>query len=115
MTKINDSITITPETIDDLFSHLPPEPGAYILPLFNLLLPPDTRYQDIAQFTDYPHAGDALFHYLWDKIVTWDKAHTFDHIPGGYWLNYGWSIDTSLPPWTAICPPYTLLTKEAHR
>lgn len=69
---------------------------AALVELYKLVLP---DWERIRQVNGYPEAGEALWHFICSKFQDFDRRHHHRVMPGGAWLNLGFSSRKDLPEW----------------
>ena len=89
-------VTLTKEQIDEVFEKSRNR-VEYILRLYELVIGPD--FNDCKKVKDWPKAGPKVHEYITLKAIEFDRKHCPDCLPGGLWLNYGFSLDKNLGDW----------------
>jgi hypothetical protein len=70
-----------------------------LIELYKLLFP---GWSAIAEIKGYPDAGCDLWHFICRLFQEFDRKHHPDCMPGGLWMNVGFSMDSNLEPW-GVC------------
>jgi hypothetical protein len=100
-------VRLTPEQIDRCFSReIPldnPEPRLHqqdvIVRLFKLLYP---EWDRIVKLDDYPHCNENTWKYILRRFQELDRERHPDAMPGGAWMNWGFSSSGSDLPDFAV-------------
>ena len=71
--------------------------GDVIRDLYILVFP---EWDRIKRIDGYPEVGDALWKFITIKFQEFDQKHHPKCLPGGAWMNSGFSFDHKLPPWS---------------
>ena len=67
-----------------------------LIELYKLLFP---GWDSITKIEGYPDAGCDLWHFICRLFQEFDHKHHPDCMPGGLWMNAGFSMDSELQPW----------------
>ena len=88
--------TLSKDTIDTIFEMVE-EQGEYLVRLYNYAIP---NWSTVFLINGYPKVNPETGEYIFGKAIEYDKAHHPDVVFGGLWLNYGFSLDKNVEPWT---------------
>jgi len=89
-------LTLTRDQIDRIFEEATSQ-ADYIINLHKAALAAHRiNWDDIKQLDGYVRISVAGGAYLFDQAIRWDKRHCPGLLPGGGWLNRGFSSDQSL-------------------
>ena len=86
------------ETIDEIFEKGNSQYEVF-LALYHEVHP---KFDKVKKLKGYPRVGKELHTYLFQKFIDFDKENHPGVLPGGLWLNKGFSLDESLEPFEAI-------------
>ena len=64
--------------------------------VYKLVLP---EWDLIEKVQGYPEAGPELWAFICRLFMDFDKCHHPDVMPGGAWMNTGFSVNRELGPW----------------
>ena len=64
--------------------------------LYKLVLP---DWEKIERIEGYPEAGRELSIFISKQFMQFDRKHHPDCMPGGAWMNTGFSVNGNLGPW----------------
>ena len=64
--------------------------------LYRLVLP---DWEKIEKIEGYPEAGRELSIFISKQFMQFDRKHHADCMPGGAWMNTGFSPKSNLDPW----------------
>jgi hypothetical protein len=64
--------------------------------LYKLVLP---DWEKIEKIEGYPEAGRELSIFISKQFMQFDQKHHPDCMPGGAWMNTGFSVNRNLGPW----------------
>lgn len=67
-----------------------------VVDLYRLVLP---EWDRIKKLDGYPGAGRELTRFICRRFQEFDRAYHPDYLPGGAWINWGFSISDELDPW----------------
>jgi hypothetical protein len=81
--------------IDKVFESTTSQGEALVL-LYQLVLP---DWDKIRTLNGHPTAGNELWVYVCKKFMEHDRTCHAEFMPGGAWINTGFSCDRGLPPW----------------
>lgn len=91
-------IKLTPEQLDPIFENAKTQ-EEYIMGVFALIIP---RWDEVVSTGQLLKGSKNLCLDLMERGMAWDKKHLPGQVmPGGAMINYGLSLDESLPDWTA--------------
>ena len=102
---------LSKETIDKIFEQASRQEDvlAYLYTIGLGLLPsapfPNTKdvrlvWDCVLSIDDWPRVSQTTSEYLFDKAIAFDKRLNPNVLPGGFWMNGGFSIsNTPLPDW----------------
>ena len=82
------------------------EQADVLIALYKLLY--GKRWDDIETIDGWPQAGIEIHQYIGECFIRFDKAYHSEVLPGGLWMNRGWSVSRDLAPWAVKPAPYTL-------
>jgi len=68
----------------------------YVVGLYKLVLP---DWDDIDDLQGHPQVSEETWGAICNLAMDWDRTHV-NSLPGGAWLNYGFSGRKDLPDWT---------------
>lgn len=60
------------------------------------------EWDDVKKLKGFPRAGKEVSNEIWKKAVAIDREKHPDVMPGGLWLNNGFSTDETLDPWEVV-------------
>ena len=83
------SVHLTIDQIDQVFEDAE-EQADYIIGLHKLLYP---NWDDITKLQDFPACTDFLWRIICLKAQSFDTKHHPEVLPGGAWLNNGFTVD----------------------
>jgi hypothetical protein len=90
-------ITLKREEIDQIFETATSQED-YLLRLYALVIP---NFDSVEKVQRWPACSNELWLYIAEKAIEFDKLHQVKTMPGGAWMNCGFStLDTlegSLP------------------
>ena len=89
-------VVLTKEQIDEIFEKASHQ-AEYVLGLYELVIGPD--FSDCKKIKDWPKAGPKVYEYVMLRAIEFDRKHHPDVLPGGLWVNYGFSLDKNLGDW----------------
>ena len=72
---------------------------AVLIELYKLLFP---GWDSITKIEGYPEAGCDLWRFICRLFQEFDRKHHPSCLPGGLWMNAGFSMDSELEPW-GVC------------
>ena len=67
-----------------------------ICDMYKLIFPDWDRIKHIK---NYPATDTKLWEFVWDLFLEFDKKYHPDCMPGGAWLNIGFSVNRELQPY----------------
>lgn len=67
-----------------------------LINLYKLVFP---QWDCITKIEGYPEAGCDLWKFICRLFQEFDHKHHPDCMPGGLWMNTGFSVNTELQPW----------------
>lgn len=67
-----------------------------VVDLYRLVLP---DWDQIQNLKGYPEIGMELALFICRRFQEFDRCHHPNCMPGGAWLNWGFSVNRSLDPW----------------
>ena len=67
-----------------------------LIELYKLMLP---EWERILKVIGYPEVGNELWRYVCRLFQEFDHKHHPDSMPGGMWMNTGFSANSKLSPW----------------
>ena len=67
-----------------------------LIDLYKMVFPDWDRIKKIEGF---PEAGSALWKFICDRFMDFDRKHHPDCLKGGAWMNSGFSASSQLDPW----------------
>ena len=67
-----------------------------LIDIYRMVFP---EWERIRKVKVYPESGDSLWKFICGKFQTFDRMHHPDCMPGGAWMNKGFSVNHKLPPW----------------
>lgn len=67
-----------------------------IVKLYKLLFP---DWEKIQRIEGFPEVGQALWDYICNLFIEFDREHHPKCLKGGAWINYGFSSSHKLEPW----------------
>ena len=67
-----------------------------LIDLYKLVFP---EWDRIIKIDGYPEAGCDLWKFICRIFQEFDRKHHPDCMPGGLWMNTGFSVNTELQPW----------------
>ena len=67
-----------------------------IIDLYKMVFP---DWDSIEKIKGYPECGPGLWEFICLQFQEFDKKHHPDVIPGGGWMNVGFSVNSKMPPW----------------
>lgn len=70
--------------------------GNVLIDIYGLALP---DWDQIKKIEGYPEAGRALWEFICDLFIEFDRKHHPDCFKGGAWMNTGFSVNSQLGPW----------------
>lgn len=109
MTK---NVILDKELVSELFENATHQ-GDVLIGLYRLVYP---DWDSIASVDGFPKINDATWKYICLKFQTLDAKFHPDVLPGGAWLNNGFSGDhgynPDLPDFTVIPAPVTYMEME---
>jgi hypothetical protein len=89
----------SPETLKqrilEVFTHNTNQQDV-IVDLYKLVLP---DWDQIQSLKGHPEVGIELALFICRKFQDFDRQHHPNCMPGGIWLNFGFSVNRSLEPW----------------
>jgi hypothetical protein len=78
--------------------------------LYRLVFP---DYDDITKLNGFPEAGERLSKLIWDKFFQFDFTHHPGVMPGGRWMNNGFSTNEDLGEWEVDAGGINKIMKES--
>lgn len=103
------TMKLTKEQVDQVFEKAEHQEEA-IIGLYKLVFP---EWDNIASIAGFPYVGHGLSEYIWQKCIQFDKAHHPNVMPGGMWLNNGWSTKDGLDGWSVDRSESEVIMEEA--
>lgn len=88
--------TLSKDTIDTIFE-IANEQGDYCLGLYSYVI---SNWNAVVNVEGYPKISPETGEYIFSKAIAYDKEHHPNVLAGGLWLNYGFSLDKNVEPWT---------------
>ena len=70
-----------------------------LIDLYKMVLP---DWEQIRKVEGYPEAGDELWNFICQRFQEFDRKRHPDCLPGGAWMNTGFSVNRKIPPWS-VC------------
>ena len=70
--------------------------GKVIIALYRMVFPDWDRIKSIQ---DHPETGDSLWKFICREFQKFDQEHQPDCLPGGAWMNLGFSVNRKFGPW----------------
>ncbi len=67
-----------------------------LIDIYRMVLPDWDR---INKIEGYPEAGSALWEFICNRFIRFDREHHPECLNGGAWLNTGFSTNSKLGPW----------------
>lgn len=67
-----------------------------LVELYKLVFP---DWDQIEKIHGYPSVGEALWLFISSQFHEFDRIHHPASMPGGAWVNLGFSVDRNLSPW----------------
>ena len=67
-----------------------------LIELYKLMFP---EWEKILKVIGYPEVGNELWKYICRLFQEFDRKHHPDSMPGGIWMNTGFSPNSELSPW----------------
>jgi hypothetical protein len=67
-----------------------------LIDLYRLALP---QWDEITKVTGYPEVGKELWIFICRLFQEFDRKHHPGCLPGGAWMNVGFSVNEKLEPW----------------
>ncbi len=104
-------MTITKEEVEKIFASSNHQVEV-VEALYRLAFP---DYDDIEKINGFPEAGERLSKLIWDKSFEFDFVHHPDVMPGGRWMNNGFSTNKELGDWEVETKGVKKIMKEAQR
>ena len=101
-------VIITKKQIDELFETYDHQADV-IYNLYKLVIPDLDKVRKVHGF---PRAGLKLCHYCARQFMEFDEKHHPDVMPGGIWLNNGFSSDKELDDWEVTAEGLPIEYKE---
>lgn len=102
-------VTLTQADVDACFEGKDNQEDV-IIALYKLIYP---DWDDIAKIEGWTAAGHDLNHYIMLKFQVFDQLHHPKVLPGGAWMNNGWSTDRGIPEWVVERNPVVYKEKKA--
>jgi len=88
-------IKLTKEKIDQIFEEAKDQ-GDYLIRLYKHAFP---YWEKIKKIDDWPKVHIKTWLYITEKAISFDKIHHPNVLPGGLWLNNGFSSTDNIKPW----------------
>ena len=85
---------ITKEQINHIFDNAEHQHD-YIISLYKLVVPDFENHNEV----DWPECGTHVYHYIFEKAINFDRENHPGTLPGGAWMNYGFSFNENLDDW----------------
>ena len=70
--------------------------NSVLVRLYQLLFP---DWEKIERLEGFPEVGQALWSYICNLFIEFDRQHHPGIMKGGTWINQGFSSNTDLDPW----------------
>jgi hypothetical protein len=86
---------LTEKQVDYIFETSADQSEATIA-LYKIAFP---EFDRIKQVDGFPAIGKELSLHIWNKFFEFDRLHHPGVMPGGRWMNNGFSTDETLKPW----------------
>jgi len=86
------------ETIDKIFKK-PKHQNDAVLGLYKTVIP---DFDVVEKVQGYPRANPELNKYIFSKFMEFDRKQHPGVMPGGAWMNWGFSSDGNLNEWEVI-------------
>jgi hypothetical protein len=90
-------ITLDATAVRNLFADLNHQ-AEVLLALYKLIFP---NWERIIKMEGYPAINDHTWNEICELFIAFDHLHHPNVMPGGHWMNRGFSIDNNPPNWTA--------------
>lgn len=100
------TITLSASRINRCFAEQT-EQYKVLISLYKLLYG-ELLWDSIESVDGWPKAGTEVHKYIGGCFIRLDKAYHGEVLPGGLWLNKGWSADQNVGPWDVTRAPYVL-------
>jgi hypothetical protein len=101
-------VRITKDQLEAIFARATRQ-GEYIEDIYRLVFP---NWAQLKSVDGHPWCNKKLWEYICGLAMAWDRRHV-GSLPGGAWLNWGFSNDDSIPDWHALPCPVTLTTSSS--
>jgi hypothetical protein len=88
-------MNLSKERIDGLFETAKVQSN-WLLDMYSIVIP---DWDDVETLDGYPKVSENTWLYICDKAVAFDKVVHPSIMPGGLWLNNGFSRGDDLPDW----------------
>ena len=92
---------ITKKQVDEVFKKADNQQEVCI-GLYKLVYP---DWEKVKSINGFPKVARDIDLYIFDKFIRFDGMHHSDVMPGGLWMNRGFSIDESLDDGVVIPAP----------
>lgn len=67
-----------------------------IVKLYRLFFP---DWENIKRIEGFPEVGPALWTYICNLFIEFDRVHHPEYLKGGAWINWGFASSDKLEPW----------------
>lgn len=81
--------------LDDIFTRNNHQSDA-LEDIYRLVLP---DWERIEKVHGYPEAGTGMWEFICKRFQKFDREHHPAVMPGGAWMNAGFSVNRSIQPW----------------
>ena len=94
------------EHIENIFTRYDHQKDV-LIELYKLVFP---EWDRISKMIGYPEVGNELWQFICRRFQKFDQEHHPGFMPGGAWMNTGFSVNPKLDPWevdfTNCCVEY---------
>lgn len=102
------AIPLPKERIEAIFASAQHQ-SEYVLALYRLAIP---DFDNVIEVDGFPRAHPTVIDCVFALAIEFDRRHHPNVLPGGMWLNHGFSADPTLPPWTVSVEGVPVRYKE---
>lgn len=93
--SIGTMASLTKDQIDSIFEEADHQVD-YVIGLYREVIP---GWEQIHRLSGYPRVSKKTSTYIYRKVQEFDEEHHPNCLPGGLWMNKGFSTDKELEDW----------------
>ena len=94
--KLSGRVELPRERIDEIFEAASDQ-ADYLISLYREVVPDLDKVKRLDGW--WPKANTKTWQYIAEKAMKFDREHHPGVLPGGLWMNKGFSVDDTVPEW----------------